>query len=282
MNGTKLHVCLYGGLGNQLFQIGTALAVSRYSQERHLVLDRWRVNRYESSHLEVLDKLIDLTRRDISVASHISLFGASRIARLFGLKMVNLAFINDKNIINTFESSNYYRRLYFDGYFQDVMDNEIFNEVRNQLLKIISPKFLLAKENVVNRLVVHIRGGDFLSHSHGSVCDSEYYKLALETMLARSNFEDILVVTDDQKYSKKILEGARIQNTELVSNSDPFEDFLLISRSKHRILSNSTFGLWASELGNNSSDGSVICPRYFYPGSKRKFTLTNEISQEEF
>jgi hypothetical protein len=82
------------------------------------------------------------------------------------------------------------------------------------------------------------------------------------------------VVTDDRDYAKSMLKNIK----PLFLGGSIQEDFRLIGQFQFRILSSSTFALWASALGRNDADGVVIVPNDLIPGVKRTFLLQNEIN----
>ncbi len=83
------------------------------------------------------------------------------------------------------------------------------------------------------------------------------------------------VVTDDIEYARNLIAGLRVSH-EIISN-DVVSDFYVIANIKKRILSNSTFSLWASALGDNVNS-VVIAPKLLNVGAVRPFMLPNEIT----
>ena len=81
------------------------------------------------------------------------------------------------------------------------------------------------------------------------------------------------IVTDDRIYAESILRKLNI-NYEFIGNSI-YEDFYLIGKYKYRIISSSTFSIWASSLANNENS-IVISPIYWTPDNLRKILLPNE------
>jgi len=73
----------------------------------------------------------------------------------------------------------------------------------------------------------------------------------------------------DKDYSETILKDLNIKY-KFIGNS------ILIGSFKYRILSSSTFSLWASALGNNDNS-IVIAPKEWIPNHERKIYLPNEI-----
>ena len=123
--------------------------------------------------------------------------------------------------------------------------------------------------------VIHIRGGDFKTLGWTAVCSPEYYLKAIGIMKEKHNISDFFYVTDDALYAKSILGVLRKSGVRVTSlMGDTLSDFRTIGSYKYRILSSSTFALWASALGCEASD--VIMPAYWSPKKLRRIYLENE------
>jgi hypothetical protein len=92
-------------------------------------------------------------------------------------------------------------------------------------------------------------------------------------MTTHYNVRHFKVITDDVNYAEKIMSCQNVSYE--TSSNDMISDFETIAFSRRKILSNSTFALWASALGE-LKDPVVICPRYFMPGLVRLFDLPGE------
>ena len=141
-------------------------------------------------------------------------------------------------------------------------------------IKILKDAFIQKNLEKKDGCVVHIRGGDFVKLGWNSITPKEYYIKAIETMQLKYNQTKFYIVTDDRIYSKSVLDNINI-DYKFIGNS-MYEDFHLLGSFKYRILSASTFALWASALGVNDGGGVVIAPNEFTPGIKRDFLLPNE------
>lgn len=127
----------------------------------------------------------------------------------------------------------------------------------------------------VTRCVIHIRGGDFLS-TH-SCLGREYYQNAVNQMKQLSNEMEFVIVTDDCKYSKKMLPNIPIvgstPNKRIDVHRAPHhiggdiaEDFRLIYNASYIITSSSTFSFWPAFL--NEKSPVVIAPKYWFSHNK--------------
>ena len=125
-------------------------------------------------------------------------------------------------------------------------------------------------------MVIHIRGGDFLSIEHLNICKLNYFKNSIEYALSKG-LETFLIITEDQKYGKEMMRELKkffpnLQISVLKSNSIKNE-FNIIRSSKLAILSNSTFSWWASLLSNKKKE--FLVPSNFSSKQKR-IILPNE------
>lgn len=102
-------------------------------------------------------------------------------------------------------------------------------------------------------LAVHVRRGDYvgLSNYHGLTSDG-YFKNAIELMENFSNFEKIMVFSDDIESARRMLPEANYFISSKELNSSP-ETITLMSRCESLIGSNSSFSWWAGFLTNDDS-----------------------------
>lgn len=267
-------VRLAGGLGNQFFQFGMALLLSSKAYHKVIVLDDYALSSYKVGRNFELSRFIDFSKSDTQIILQRQLLARLRIPRVLTFKSPFSPFVNDNNFrfIIDCEKSQY--RL-LDGYFQDLRQWDFEGIV--SLLKPLSYSRLTEVKTLGSEVcVIHIRGGDFIELGWSEITPYQYYMDAMNVMHDTYNINSFLVVTDDKIYAKNLISSTKF-NIEIMSNSID-EDFWTIASYSKRILSASTFSLWASALGKNDVSGVVIAPEYFSPAIKRKFSLQNEIS----
>ena len=125
-------------------------------------------------------------------------------------------------------------------------------------------------------VIIHIRGGDFISIEKLNICKVDYYKNSIKYALS-NGLKNFIVISEDQKYSKEIIKElkkcfANLQISLLQSTSIE-KDFNIIRSSKLAILSNSTFSWWASFLSKTKKE--FLVPSNFSSNQKR-IILPNE------
>ena len=125
-------------------------------------------------------------------------------------------------------------------------------------------------------VVIHIRGGDFLSIKNLNICKLDYYKNSIKYCLSKG-LKTFIVICEDQRYGKQVIKELKKCFTHLqikIVKSDTIKnDFNLIRSSQVAILSNSTFSWWASFLSNSKKE--FLVPSNFSTQEKR-ILLPNE------
>lgn len=267
MGDKLILVRLAGGLGNQIFQLSAALLLAKKIGINKISIDLSGLQKYEAKHKNELVYFFDFKNIEINyVRNRIIDF---RIPKILPFKLPFYPFISDKNFQWALKNPNK-QLMILDGYFQDCLSQEDFNTQ----IKILKEVFLPSKyEENESSCIIHIRGGDFVKLGWNVISPKEYYINAIKIMIDEYKKNDFKIVTDDRKYAESILKEINI-NYEFIGDSI-YDDFYLIGKYKYRILSSSTFSMWASALSNNENS-VVISPEYWTPNNPRKILLPNE------
>ncbi len=259
---------LAGGLGNQIFQLGAALLLTKKIGLRKIVIDDSSLKSYKTKRQNELLNFFDFSKLDLEFQFKKVFLTKLRIPRLLTLKIPGYPFVSDKNFQNALKSPNHFF-IFLDGYFQSCLTQENFDEE----VKIIKSILLPYKIQVKDGCVIHIRGSDFTEIGWNKVTPKEYYVKAIEIMKSEYRQKKFYIITDDKVYAKSILNNIDFDYQFIGNNI--IDDFRLIGSFKYRIISSSTFALWASALGKNEKS-IVIAPAYWSPKSERKIYLPNE------
>lgn len=224
-----------GGLGNMMFQVATAYALSK-SRGHKLVLN--------PNHVGTLHKPPSAYRD--SVFKNIEVLGGSyefyKISEeSFSYKPLPSAITN----------------IILDGYFQSYKYfKNCQDEIRNLFRYEVSTKY-----NPEGKVALHVRRGNYtqLSQHHHNL-DMGYYLNAL------SYFEghDLLVFSDDIEWCKTNFKGSNIT---FVEGTTDVEDLYLMSRCEHNIIANSTFSWWGAFLNPNPNKIVVYPDKWFGPAN---------------
>ena len=268
---------MVGGLGNQLFQTAALLKYRRH-QEKVIISFLGdihipkRVNCLKSI-FEIPDWLYFDNSRKLNLLT--KLFARSSAGLRFG-SYLPLVGINDRNFNH--KKTYFFSRklLFFDGYFNQVHDYEqlqsSFSILKLKKISLNKDQLKICNQNVV----IHIRGGDFLSINNLNICKLAYYKNSIKYFLSKGS-KNFMVICEDQIYGKELIKELKNYFTDLqisIVKSDSIKnDFNLIRSSKLSILSNSTFSWWASFLSNSKKE--FLVPSNFSIKEKR-IILPNE------
>lgn len=264
-------VNLKGGLGNQLFQyaFGKSLA-NKYSTK--LMLDN-------SSYYGKTEKReYWLSNFDIIFDGYYENFKDKRVKKISNLiKKINffskLKIYNEKNFhfdpnIQFLNFDNY--DYYFDGYWQSYKYfNQFISEIKIELKLenfINIEKKLLEEICSKDSLSLHIRGGDYKIEpffSFNGLLNFNYYNRAVRYFKKNFNINKIFIFTDDLDYSNVLAKNFDFDYNFVSFNKSQsvLEDFSLLSVSRNKVISNSTFAWWASILNSNSN---VIYPKEWF------------------
>lgn len=148
---------------------------------------------------------------------------------------------------------------------------------------------------------LHIRRGDYLTPENqalfGGICTEAYYKEAMGLMREQYPGCRFFLFTNDKEWAKEIFaddkagrttekaltdgEPADVVVVDLPEGSD-HEEFALMSKCKHHILANSSFGWWASYLNQNPGKTILAPPKWlngwdcqdFYREDMQKVSVT--------
>jgi len=243
-----------GQLGNQLFILANAIAIA------------------EENHCEIYCP----TFKYLDDPAY-EWMGLSRNYHAFFHRIPNL--IQSASAISHYAEPDfnyhpipYTPHMKLSGYFQS---EKYFKKYRDLILKLFAPpaeieEYLQAHYSALlehpNTVAVHVRTAypdqkrgfnkSFYIKSLGP--DIEYFKTAMEMFDSTALFvifsDNIDWCIEQFKYISR--------NVKFISEDDYVVEFCLLSKCKHAIISNSTFGWWGAWL-NKNPDKRVICRWHF-------------------
>jgi hypothetical protein len=166
--------------------------------------------------------------------------------------------------------------LYLDGYWQS---EQYFSRIKEKIQRLFSLHTTLDETNarlektILNceSVAIHVRRMDYLKTPeilafHG-VMDVDYYQKAFA--IFRDKFPDLklFVFSDDPDWSAQNLKyDVPVTHINHNRKENSYLDLWLMSRCKHQIIANSSFGWWAAWLNPNANK-TVIAPRKWFAGS---------------
>lgn len=278
------YVVLYGGLGNQLFQIGRAISQNNF-EKIEVLLDygnyrmnsdglpeiasfAWPTNLRFCKHRKrniFAQKLLNYAIR-LSTSEHrkfmkgnvqfwLNVFLTLNLKRVVRVKIANGIGFCD------LDGERYSLHI---GYFQSYKFIKNMEIIRDVKLKNYSQN-LLSNINLLRAqdpIILHIRLGDYKNNPQFGVLGEEYYLQSINILMDVAYYRKIWVFSDDihmtKKYFKNLANDFQLRfiSTEELNTSETFE---LMRHGSRYVIANSTFSWWAAFLTVNEN-AKVIAP----------------------
>lgn len=271
-----IYVRLAGGLGNQLFQLIAAILVSKQTGLKVVpimdALSRYAQQRSADSLRLLSSPLMLSPEVTRPTAALCWLITTGRIGRW--LPTIGL---NDGNFQDWPDLLRSSHLCVVDGYFQKGWTVTRFEEVMQKC--IFPPPSAAARERIkADECLIHIRGGDFLSHISHQVVNADYYVTAVQQAKA-IGWSKFVVMTDDLEYAQLLttIIADRLPDVQfhiMPPSPDPLEDIGTLQLASARIIGNSTFAWWGTALDKRRA--ITWSPSKFLRDSERDFYLSWE------
>lgn len=267
----KAIVKIQGGLGNQLF----TYAFGQVLKDRGIEV-YYDISSYKTFYMPyVLYKFnVEVPNADdFLIKTKMNIFKRI-LRRLFSVQWSPYKnykyFLNNVNIYNP-KALDIKQNTYYDGYWES---EKYWGDSKEKILKQFtlingfsqdSLDFLNQIEICDNSVALHIRRGDkayiqSINSVHG--LDSlSYYYAAIKLIESKIKEPTYFVFTDDMPYAKNNLKI----NGKVVfidKKIDDEEEFIIMSKCKHKITASSSYSWWAAILGE-SNDGIIIAPNKY-------------------
>jgi len=268
---------IVGGLGNQLFQTAACL---KYRKQKEKVIISFLGDIHVPKRVNCLNYIFERPNwLYFDNSPYLNLptqFIAKTSASLRFGSYLPLISINDRNFSSINYRSSAKSVLFLDGYFNQKWSyltlKKAFRQLKLRQIELDKVSLQTCKKDVV----IHVRGGDFLTIPNLNICDLEYYKKSISYAISKGYYS-FKLITEDQIYGKEILKSIKKSfidlNIKMLTSDSIKNDFNLIRSSKLAILSNSTFSWWASFLSTSKKE--FIVPKNFSVKEKR-IILPNE------
>lgn len=254
------------GFGNQLFMYACGYAAAKRLNTKLMLdtsyLNTSRLRNYELDKLNIkYDRCFTtayMTFYPLKVLLRKTVHGLWRIKYFFYKEKEQ--YIYDKTFPKLQDNT------YLFGYWQT---EKYFKEYREDLLQLITPKYLLSegckhyinKAHECNSVAVHIRRGDYVKL--GICLESSYYQKAFEYIEQKVENIRYFIFSDDLDYAKQIFTSDKQRTFEYVkyaSDNLTLDDFFIMKECKHIIMANSSFSWWAAWLNDNPNK-LVVYPK---------------------
>ncbi|WP_026657063.1 alpha-1,2-fucosyltransferase [Butyrivibrio sp. AC2005] len=265
---------MMGGLGNQMFQYALYLQLKALGKEVKIDDvygfrdDEQRDPVLEDMYGITYDKATDAEVVDIT-DSYLDIF--SRIRRkLFGRKTKEYEELTGIFDPKVFELED----AYLNGYFQSEKyfpDKQVIEQLRREFAFKPEEVFTSAESWELYRQIretksvsIHVRRGDYLLpgaiETYGGICDTDYYKRAIDLMVSKHPDAIFYVFTSDKEWCEENVSGKKFRIVDTGEENEDAADMLLMSLCKHHILANSSYSWWSAWM-NDSPEKMVIVPK---------------------
>lgn len=280
-------VRLNGGLGNQLFQYGAGLALSRHLNLPLRLDDFWFRSKGGRSFL------LDRFQIDAPLATEDEVFAVVKYRRSLSQKLVHGARMIWKGLSGSEDEdsiapeallkepesgllSGFFddrAKAYLDGYWQSTRyfascEEELRSSLRLRKEASGSNAHHLKRLSEVDAVSLHVRRGDYASEEGNRAIyglrSVEYYHRALAMMEERHGRLPCYVFSDGPDWVRDNLqlpEGSILVDWN--GDEAPQEDLRLMAGCRHHILANSSFSWWGAWLAFREGQ-SVIAPSPWY------------------
>lgn len=245
-----------GGLGNQLFQIFTAISYA---------IDNKTSFYFENVEIKCGSRKIKYWDNILSkAAQYLSTNKAELNIKEVGYHFTKLPDVKDKK--KNLKLTGYFQSpKYFEHNLKEILD------ITGVLDKRIFFESLYDYENIIS---IHFRLGDYkkLQNFH-PVVPTDYYYYSLHyimsftekkdwTILYFCEDEDIELVNDKIKVLQNNYKDMKF--IKIDSKHTDWEQILIMSLCKHNIIANSTFSWWGAYLNKNEKDAIVCYPTIWF------------------
>lgn len=269
-------VQIIGGLGNQMWQYAMLVALRKHFPEEDVYYNAFFFNGYPLHNGFELERVFNITAKQASVRDIRRVYHHF-INHNFLLRVYTHFFPTLKTEIREKESEPYRKDIfkqigdfYYNGYWAD---HRYFDDCKDVLLKEFTLKTPLDTKNISlleenkEKYVcsLHVRRGDYLKDpDYCGICDLDYYKKAVETVLSKTGKQvTFLVFSNDINWCKENLAddfaGNEVIYVDWNTGNDSYKDMYLMSRCNANIIANSSFSWWGAYL-NQTPDKLVISP----------------------
>jgi hypothetical protein len=249
---------IFGGLGNNLFQISTGYCVAIEENSEFIV---------DESELYNAHRPLSVYKNNI----------------FRKIKFSNTKLNLDVFSVGSFHYSpipEFKRSIKLNGYFQS---EKYFKKNRNRILSLYEPTDEIKNKLQVNygdilknkTCSIHVRRGDYVHlENYYSQLPLDYYKDAYDIIGEDSTY---LIFSDDIEFCKSQFNF--IKNKIFIQNLEDYEELYLMSFCDNNIIANSSFSWWGAWL--NKKENIVISPRKWF-GSAYSSYITDDLYSEKW
>jgi Glycosyl transferase family 11 len=286
-SGTSVVACLFGGLGNQMFQYAAGRALALKTGSR-LILDATGFTLPKARRAYALDgyALAAETRFDgyrypprqsaVRFPARQRPQWIDRAARLLHARDIPLRRAAGKNSFSVFNERSFDfdprfwqcgPRTYLVGYWQsERYFAPIADVVRRELTYLPTPDAAnaqwLARIRAANAVCIHVRRGDYLLPAHfrhHGLCSAEYYRRAVRLMREQVAHLQFFVFSDDWPWCREHLTDGDMVIVDANKPEAGQDELRLMAACRHHIIANSSLSWWGAWLAASAGQ-TVVAP----------------------
>lgn len=282
-------VNVIGGLGNQMFQYAFYLALKNKYANEIIKLNTSAFHNYGKHNCYELDKVFDIdaeyaTMKEVSMIAY-----PYKTYRLW--QIGNHLLPQRKTMLKEVIFGRFYKEAFersgscfYDGYWQN---EKYFTNIRDKIIATFTPKGIDLynaewghQMNSTDSVSIHIRRGDYLKKKpYKGICEVNYYKRAIETILGKTHIDSFYIFTNDLAWCQEnivpLFMGKKYSLIDWNKGGDSYKDLYLMTQCHHNIIANSSFSWWGAWL-NQHKGKIVITPKIWINKKNNEFTFPNE------
>ena len=262
----KILVDIFGGFGNQLFQIGLALHLKKknYNPMLYTFSSKKSIGHnvfFIDEKYFGLGKLSESEEKKIGKIKSYSYLN-KKLFQIIGED--NISSIKNGDWVKDIKSN--FSTISFNGFWQDRMFvDENIEDIKKGLLQFDSFENAIDKQKKKGSTVIHVRRGD-----HQQYLPFQYYLDSISKasqMISNFHYE---IITDDYEWVKSKKEFTYAEKIHFPNKSDnvmenTIKNFSKMIEFENFIISNSTYSWWAARLGQNESS-NIYYPWPYWEG----------------
>ncbi|NCD01143.1 alpha-1,2-fucosyltransferase [bacterium] len=290
----KIIIKLQGGLGNQMFQYATGLALSiKYKVD--LIIDKsfytennkcterhYQLNVFNIEEKFINNRIIKETH-GIIYSKLKKIINKLDFKKNIFLKIIKIILIKITKIISketkekNFNKINKKKYIHLSGYFQN---EKYFLNIKKEIQKNFEIKKELLSDTYYdwlkkiknnNSTSIHVRRGDYISNKKNlkklGFIGIDYYKKAINLILQKQKNQTFFIFSDDINWCKNNFNFIK-NNIYYIEGLKNYEDLNLMKNCKHNIIANSSFSWWGGWLNKNEKK-IVISPKKWFNQQKK-------------
>jgi hypothetical protein len=232
----SVYIKIFGGLGNQLFQIANGYAYALRHKKKFFFLNQWGGRTDRSPHWDSLLKNLQPYLKELSEFK-------GTLYKEPQWEYKEIPFIEGDVI--------------FEGYFQC---EKYFEDYSEEVRKLIG---IYPDNNEKNSVAVHIRRGDYLINPlFHTILEKEYYDQAKNSIEKKLEFKPrYIYFSEDTEWIKDTFKDQMKEDDKIISGLSDTEEFKLMVNCNGFIIANSSFSWWASWF---SRSDVIVAPKNWF------------------